>query len=178
MTPLTECQHERDVLDLVLAERWPDRADPEIVAHALTCAVCGDVVAVAWAMQRDEAAAEAEVLATTPMHHGVVPDATLVWWRAQLRAHEDAGRRAARPIALVQGIGIGIGLIAGLSVVRAAWPTVLTGASATGVTLRDTFTRVSTASAAWIETAPLWITVGFLVAVIGLPLAVYAATKD
>lgn len=178
MTPLTECVHEREVLDLVLAGRWPDRSDPETVAHASSCEVCGEVVAVALAMQHDEAAVEADVMAATPMHHDVVPDATLVWWRAQLRAHEEAGRRAARPIALVQGIGIGMGLVAGLSVIRAAWPAVLTGASSTGAALLDTFTRLTAASAAWVETAPLWLTVGFLAAVIGLPLAVYAATKD
>lgn len=178
MTSHTDCAHEREVLDLVLAGRWPDRCDPDLVAHASACEICGEVVAVAIAMQTDEADLEAGVLAATPKHHDVVPDATLVWWRAQMRAHEDAGRRAARPIALVQGIGIGMGLIAGVSVVRAAWPSVQAGAGATGAAMTETVARLTAASAGWVATAPLWLMAGFVAAVIGLPLAVYAATRD
>lgn len=178
MTPLVECACEREVLDLVLAGRWPDRSDPEMVAHAASCAVCGEVVAVALAMQSDEAAVEAGVLAATPKHHAVVPDATLVWWRAQLRAHEEAGRRAARPIALVQGVGIGMGLIAGASVIRASWPAVSQAASSTGAALADTAARLTAASASWVIATPVWLTIGVLAAIIGLPLAVYAATRD
>ena len=51
---LRECVHEREVLDLVLADRWPERSDAEIVEHAAHCDVCTEVIAVALAMREDE----------------------------------------------------------------------------------------------------------------------------
>ena len=175
MTPLTECAHEREMLDLVLSERWPDRCDPDMVAHAAECDVCRDVVAVAIAMRDDESLVEAGIVAASPQHPSVVPDATLVWWRAQLRAHEDAGRKAARPIAMVQGIGIGIGLVAAISLARVTWPWMrgyFIGASA-GVS--DLLARTAAASGATIAAAPIWLTVSIAAALIAAPIAVYAA---
>jgi hypothetical protein len=175
MTGMKECAHEREVLDLVLSERWPDRCDPDMVAHAATCDACRDVVAVAVAMREDEARAQAEVIAASPHHQSVVPDATLVWWRAQLRAHEDAARKAARPIAMVQGIGIGIGLVAAISFGRVSWPWIrayLVGASS-GFT--DLMARSAAASGAAIAAAPLWLTISIAAALVAAPVAVYAA---
>ena len=111
---LPECAHEREVLDLVLADRWPDRCDADTLAHVGECEICADVVSVALAMREDQA--------LQPMESAAVPDATLVWWRAQLRAHEEAGRKAARPIAMVQGVGIGIAGVAAISLSRTFWP--------------------------------------------------------
>lgn len=178
MSGLKECAHEREVLDLVLADRWPDRSDPDVVAHAADCDVCRDVLAVAMAMREDETRVEAEILASTPLHHSVVPDATLVWWRSQLRAHEDAARKAARPIAMVQGIGIGIGLVAVVSTTRMAWPWIKTYAGGTLGGLSDAALRAATASVATIAAAPLWLTASVIVALIAAPIAVYAAIRE
>ncbi len=175
---LPECAHEREVLDLVLADRWPDRCDPDTVAHAAECAVCGEVVAVALAMREDEARVESAIVAATPHHQSVVPDATLVWWRAQLRAHEDAARKAARPIAMVQGIGIGIGLVAMISTTRLAWPWIKTYVAGATTGLSDAALRGANASAAAIEAAPLWITISIVAALIAAPIAVYAAIRE
>jgi hypothetical protein len=96
MTPLMECPRERDVLDLVAIGRWPDRADHELVAHVARCASCADLAAVAVAVAdlRDEEARPR------------VPDAALVWHRAQIRARADAARLAARPLLLAQAAGL------------------------------------------------------------------------
>ena len=175
MSRLPECAHEREVLDLVLSDRWPDRCDPDMVSHAAECAVCADVVAIALAMRDDESRVEAGIVAATPQHPSVVPDATLVWWRAQLRAQEDAGRRAARPIAMVQGIGIGIGLVAAVSFARVSWPWIRGYFSGASASLADLATRSAASSGATIAAAPIWLTVGVITALIAAPIAVYAA---
>ena len=173
--PLRECAHEREVLDLVLAERWPDRADPDVVGHAASCEICADVVAVALAMREDEARVESAIVAGTPHHPSVVPDATLVWWRSQLRAHEDAGRKAARPVAMVQGIGIGIGLVALASLVRLAWPWLRAGSDTALLGAASFGARVVAASAAVVGALPLWLTLSIVAAVIVGPILTYAA---
>lgn len=178
MTPLQECAHEREVLDLVLAERWPDRCDPDVVAHAADCAVCRDVVAVALAMRDDEARVEADIVAASPQHPSVVPDARLVWFRAQLRAHEDAGRKAARPIAMVQGIGIGIGLVAAASLVQMFWPWIRAYSTGISAGAADVITRSAAASQATLTSTPLWVAVSIAALVIAAPIAVYAAIKE
>ena len=174
-TPLTECAHEREMLDLVLSERWPDRCDPDMVAHAADCDVCRDVIAVALAMRDDEAQVESAIVAASPQHPSVVPDATLVWWRSQLRSHEDAGRRAARPIAMVQGIGIGIGLVAAASVARLTWPWVRAYATDTLAGVGEAIARSAASSGAAVAAVPLWLTVAIVAALIAAPIAVYAA---
>lgn len=176
--PLKECAHEREVLDLVLAERWPDRCDPDVVAHAADCDVCSEVLAVAMAMREDESRVEAEIVAASPQHPQVVPDATLVWWRAQMRAQEEAGRRAARPIAMVQGIGIGIGLVAAGSLIRVSWPWLRGYGAGVSSGLTDFVARSAATSTATVEAMPLWITLSIVAAVIAAPIAVYAALKD
>lgn len=175
MSGLHECPHERDVLDLILAGRWPDRCDPDTVVHAAGCDVCRVVVAIAMAMREDEARLECEANAAAPRHHGVVPDATLVWWRAQLRAREDAARKAARPIAMVQGIGIGIGLVAAVSLGRASWPWIRAYVGGASAGVMDLVARSAAASGAAITAAPLWLTVSIVAALIAAPVAVYAA---
>src|SRR5512132_2637299 len=90
-----ECTREVDVLDALAAQRWPHRCDEELRAHVQACEVCADLVAVAGALLEDHDAAYAQAR---------VPSAGIVWWRAQLRAREEDGRAAARPIAFVQGV--------------------------------------------------------------------------
>jgi hypothetical protein len=175
---MPDCAHEREVLDLVLSGRWPDRCDPDMVAHAASCDVCRDVVAVAVAMQDDEAAVEADVIAASPHHASVVPDATLVWWRSQLRAHEDAGRRAARPIAMVQGIGIGMGLVATVSIARLAWPWMRDYSSSAAASFMHVISQSAASSAAAIAAAPIWITASIATALLAAPIALYAPNRD
>lgn len=92
------CSCERDVLDLVAIGQWPSRADETLRAHVATCATCAEVASIAgvvrdWANQTD---------ATDAAHPVKMPDASVVWYRAQVRAREDAARRASRPLLVAQ----------------------------------------------------------------------------
>jgi hypothetical protein len=91
------CAREQDVLDLVATGRWPARASVELAAHVASCASCADLAAVALAVTDLRDATSAQVR---------VPDAGLVWYRAQLQAREDAARRAARPLLAAQAAGL------------------------------------------------------------------------
>ena len=90
-----ECAREQDVVDAVATGRWPDRCDDDLRAHVAACAICADVAEVARALQeeRDLAWSDARV-----------PPSGRVWWRAEMRARQEAARRAAQPITVVQGI--------------------------------------------------------------------------
>jgi hypothetical protein len=89
----SECPREQDVLDAVQSRRWPNRASDELRAHVVNCDVCADLAVVAGALlDGDEAG--------TARHE--VPPASLVWWRAQLRAREEAAQAALRPIRVAQ----------------------------------------------------------------------------
>ena len=159
---LPECAHEREVLDLVLTDRWPARCDAETLAHVAECDVCADVVSVAMAMRDDQA--------LQPVEAAPVPDATLVWWRAQLRAHEEAGRKAARPIAMVQGVGIGIAGVAALSLGRTFWPWLRSYSS----NISGAAGSVAAATAAAAAAAP-WLTLAIAAMLVATPVAVYFA---
>jgi hypothetical protein len=91
----TECLREQDVVDAIATGRWPARCDAELRSHVEGCGICQDVATVfaAIAPERDLA-----------WEAGAVPPAALVWWRAQMRAREEAARAAGRPIAFVQGV--------------------------------------------------------------------------
>src|SRR5512140_1770898 len=53
----------------------------------------------------------------------VVPSAALVWWRAQLRARQEAARAVTRPIAIAQGLAVACsaGLALGIAGVAVGW---------------------------------------------------------
>ena len=118
MTRLTtarvECPHEADVLTAVSTRRWPDRAAPDLVAHAATCPICADVVTVASAFEADLDQAPA-----APR----LPDAGLVWWHAQVRARAEAARVAVRPITFAQAVGLAafVGVVGAVFGATATW---------------------------------------------------------
>jgi hypothetical protein len=97
MTPL-ECRRETDVIDAITSHRWPERADAELRAHVASCPICADVADVASALRADHDDAL--------MDAGRLPAAELVWFRAQARARAEASRQAARPIAIMQALGL------------------------------------------------------------------------
>ena len=90
---LTECRRESELLEAISSDRWPDACDEDLRNHVGACAVCTDVLEVAGSLQDDYRSAIGEVQ---------VPSASLVWWRAELRARHEAARTAARPITIVQ----------------------------------------------------------------------------
>ena len=68
------------------------------------CPECGPLVALAQQIR-----AEFEYTASSAR----VPTAEIVWWRAQMRARQEAARRAARPIVFAQALAFAalIGLL-------------------------------------------------------------------
>jgi hypothetical protein len=110
-----ECGREQDVLDAVAAGRWPERCDDELRAHVTACAICDDVAEVARALQDEHDAAWRDAR---------VPPSGRVWWRAEMRARQEAGRRAAQPITFVQGIAGACAVGIACALVGLVWPKV------------------------------------------------------
>ena len=97
MQPL-DCCREADVIDAVASQRWPDRADEELRRHVASCVICADVAEVASALREDH-----DAVCDEAMH---LPSADLIWLRSQARARAEATRQAARPIAIMQALGL------------------------------------------------------------------------
>jgi hypothetical protein len=111
-----ECSREEDVLDALSARRWPDRCDADLRAHVASCDICADLVDVATALLDDHEVAWRDAR---------VPPSGVVWWRAQLRAREDAARAAARPLAFIQGVAASVAVWLVVALVRAVPPAYL-----------------------------------------------------
>ena len=109
-----ECDHESDVLSAVYTNRWPAKVSDDLREHVFDCRVCADVVAVASAFE-----AETDLART----NAPVPDATIVWWRAQLRARMEAEKEAVRPISVAQAIGLAaaVGVVGAIFGATATW---------------------------------------------------------
>lgn len=111
-----ECPREQDVVDAILSRRWPSRCDDELRTHVHACPGCADLVEVAAAFLEardlDEERPE-------------VPSASLVWWRAQLRAREEAARLARRPLGAARIAGLACAsllvIVALQAIAPAAW---------------------------------------------------------
>jgi hypothetical protein len=89
-----ECEFEAAIL--AAQPFWPEGADAELRAHSAACPICAETVRVAGALADAAAESRAELAA------GVLPDAGLVWWRAQMRARREAALAAGRPITAMQ----------------------------------------------------------------------------
>jgi hypothetical protein len=109
-----ECEHEADVLAAVSTNRWPARVDADLRDHVATCDICTDVIAVVAAFEADAEAVRG--LAR-------VPDSGIVWWRAQMRARQDAARAAVRPITVAQAVAFAatVGVAGALFGATASW---------------------------------------------------------
>lgn len=97
------CPHETDVLDLVAIDQWPQRADDILRAHVAGCASCAEVASIATAVREWN---DAEPVAR-------MPEASLVWHRAQVKARAEAARAAARPVWAAQAAAV-VALVAAL----------------------------------------------------------------
>jgi hypothetical protein len=164
-----ECDREHDVLDALAAGRWPEPCDDDLRAHVRGCTVCADLATVAAALLDDHDAARSDAR---------VPAAGVVWWRAQLRAREDAAREAGRPVAFIQGVAASVAVWLIVSLVRAlpldylsSWRTsissVLPGVTATMADIA----RVTAA-------VPLVVFALVAVWVVLAPVAIYFAAGD
>ena len=93
---LTECRRECEVVEAVGCGRWPERCPEDLRDHVSSCAVCSQVLEVALVLRDDRESA---------YQQAVIPSAGLVWWRAELRARQEAMRAASRAITFVQAFG-------------------------------------------------------------------------
>jgi hypothetical protein len=112
---LVECPRETDVLDALASARWPERVDAELRDHVASCEVCQDVIAVASAMREDHEAAWREAS---------VPSSGQMWWRAEMRARQDAVREASRPVTVAQGVAVVLALAVAAGAGWLAWPAI------------------------------------------------------
>ncbi|MGQ0734429.1 MAG: hypothetical protein ACT4QD_12325 [Acidobacteriota bacterium] len=103
-----DCPCEPDVMDAVASGRWPGR-DEGIAAHVAECDACRDLaeVAAAFVHARDDAA----------WSEAALPPSNVVWWKAQVKARQEAARFAARPMVVAQALGAAcvLGVLAGMT---------------------------------------------------------------
>ena len=106
-----ECNREPELVAAVTSGRWPDACDAELRNHVEICGVCKDVVIVARVLHAEHACALEDVR---------VPPAGLVWWRAELRARQQASRVAERPLTFAHAfagactVGVALALLVGM----------------------------------------------------------------
>jgi len=159
MKPLMECPRESDVLDALASQRWPDRADQGLVDHVASCEVCRDVLVVAAAMREDHDAAWQEAS---------LPSSGQVWWRAEMRARQQAIRNASRPISVAYGVAAMAALVVLAVAAWFAWPVAHDFVSSIVATPKTTLESPLT--------LPLLVAVGaFLIAA---PVALYLVLSD
>ncbi len=84
--PQADCPQETAVGHAVRSGDWSD----SLRTHAAECAICGDIVSASQWMQS---------LAALPEGTVPLPDAGVVWWRAQLAEKQRAAERAQTALA-------------------------------------------------------------------------------
>ena len=107
------CPREHEVLEALAADATLQDWSAELREHADACAICRDIVAVALPLLQEHRAA---VEGAHP------PSSGIVWWRAQMRARQEAARTAMRPITVLQGIGAAAAFALFLVLLGAAAP--------------------------------------------------------
>jgi len=108
-----ECLRENEVMEVLSCGRWPDQCPEELRAHIAACAICADVLEVALALYEDRETAHV---------HAHIPSADLMWWRAELRARQEAARTASRPISFVAAFGAASAIGVAVALLSSAWP--------------------------------------------------------
>lgn len=141
-----DCDREQDVLDALASRRWPARASDELREHVAGCAVCADLARVVAALLDERETAE-------PARD--LPPASLVWWRAQLRAREEATRAALRPIRIVQAASLGCAIILLAWALTAVLPTATSSARVMLARSAAAIARIDRQAAADAALAPL-----------------------
>jgi hypothetical protein len=164
-----DCPHESDVLTAVYTRRWPDRADEALRAHVATCEICRDLAAVSSAFEEECDDARGRV---------PVPDSRLVWWRAQLRARQDAARTVVRPITVAQAVALAVTVGVLGAVFGATAPWFQNGLRAAGA-LFSSWTLPAVPSSVMATLTGQWtLLVGATLALVLAPIAVYLAVRD
>jgi hypothetical protein len=167
-----ECNCEEEVLDAIAARRWPGRCNPDLLVHVTSCGICADLVQVATALLDDRELAWSDAR---------IPPSGVVWWRAQLRAREDAARAAARPLAFIQGVAASVALWLVVTIVRAVPAADLSAWRAWSVAWIPTVSFSATDVAALLRVtgiAPISILCLLAAWLVLAPVAIYFAVVD
>ncbi len=133
------------MLDALASARWPHRAGAELAAHVAGCAICRDVIAVASAMREDHDAAYQEA---------TIPSSGQMWWRAEMRARQEAIRDASRPVTIAQAVAAAFVLAVAAAGGWLAWPAVQRFFAAGPLTASPLFVPLAVAMAALVVVAP------------------------
>ena len=109
------------------------------------CPECGPLVALANEIRREFQLTQQQARVPTP---------EIVWWRAQMRAREDAARRAARPIVFTQALAVAalIGLL--ISVLGRLTLPVLSWAGIAELPAGLPLVPIGIAAVCWLVVAP------------------------
>ncbi len=107
-----QCEKEQAVTEMLQCGRWPEACDPALRTHVENCPVCSEVVLVGQLLREENASLLADMK---------LPDAGLVWWKAQLRARREAAELATRPIALAERFAVACGLASLLAFLVWKW---------------------------------------------------------
>lgn len=89
--------------------QWND----ELLAHVADCRICEEVGLVTGYLSESAAASHART---------AVPDAALIWSRAQIAARQEAIEKAMRPILWARRFAFGTGAAVILAAITSAWP--------------------------------------------------------
>ncbi len=118
----SNCEHETELWEAVASGRWPDAIDPALARHVRECRSCAEVADVSSMLLADARAAR---------HESSPPSSAIVWWRAQMRARQEAARVAERPLTIVHALAIACaaGLLLGLLGLAGAWAHAYIGSS-------------------------------------------------
>ena len=160
------CAHEDAVLAAALDAT---RATPDdLAAHLEACDSCRDLHTIASALHDDNAVALAEA-------H--VPSAGQAWWRAELRARQEATALAARPITVATGIAAAavVGLLASLTGVLAWWLQDWLGKSTVLQALADLMVVGAWGAPTGLRLA-IWLCAGAML--VATPVLLYVALRD
>lgn len=165
MTPHA-CHREDAVLAAALETPRAPLSD-ELAAHLAQCDDCRNLHTIASALHDDHAAALADAR---------VPSAGQTWWRAELRARQEAAALAARPITVVSGLAAAclVGALASVAGVLVWW---LQGALVSPAAQMLVGTTSMSAEPGYsVLRLAVWLTVAALL--VAMPVLLYVALRE
>jgi hypothetical protein len=165
-----ECPREGELLEALHTSAWPDCSPRALRDHVAACASCAEL--------------EGLVVSLLDEHHAVVarasvPPSGAVWWRAQMRARQEAARAAARPISIAQAIGFAcaLGILAGglslLSPMLSEWSGWMASLAVPTLQLPD----VAWSDVPWLAPVTMAMLLALMMVLVLTPVAVYLAVR-
>lgn len=173
------CEKEARVVRCARTGFW----DADLEHHVANCPACAEAASVARMLNEMRSADEASAR---------VPDAALMWWKAQYLAARDAGERATRPISFVERFAYALACVCAVAACVWRWHAIRGWLAAAGTTGADTVSASASSIAAYSSrllshpgvetisfgTSGAFIAAGFGVLLLCAILAVYVAHSD